>query len=103
MVAAYGKLTCKNTYNSFNKRRKLDVDHSFQSKSRAFSSSSILFREKSRETPLLRNHHHRYSEPYQTSKMEHFANIVNNIHPFTMFTKRSILDVQKSSEYAYWN
>ena len=34
-----------------------------------------------------------YSEPYQTSKMERFAKIVNGFQPLTIFGKRSILDV----------
>ena len=41
------------------------------------------------------------SEPYQTSMMELFANIVNGWKPVTIFAKRSFLDVCQSSEYAF--
>ena len=34
-----------------------------------------------------------YSEPYQTSKIEVFAKIVNSSQPLTFFGKISILDV----------
>ena len=55
-----------------------------------------------REHPLLRTsrvyelkrvHCRSASEPYQTSKMEHFANIANGFEVLTIFAKRSILDV----------
>ena len=46
------------------------------------------------------SHTQSYSEPYQTSKMEHFAKIVNGWKPFTTFAKHSILDVSQGSEYA---
>ena len=38
-----------------------------------------------------------YSEPCQTTEMELFANIVNDL---TIFTKSSILDFWQGSEYA---
>ena len=41
-----------------------------------------------------------YSEPCQTSKMDLFAQIVNGIHPFTIFAKSSILEVRLVSECA---
>ena len=41
-----------------------------------------------------------YSEPYQTSKMERFARVVNAFKPLTIFAERSILDVWQGSEYA---
>ena len=34
-----------------------------------------------------------YSDPYQTSKMEHFAEIVNGFQPLTIFAQRYILDL----------
>ena len=34
-----------------------------------------------------------YSEPYETSKMELFAKIVNGFQLFTIFAKSSILDI----------
>ena len=34
-----------------------------------------------------------YSEPYQTSKMECFAKIVNGLKPLAIFAKISILDI----------
>ena len=37
---------------------------------------------------------------YQTAKMERFAQIVDGFQSLTIFTKRSILDVWKDSEYA---
>ena len=47
-----------------------------------------------------------YSEPCQRSKMEHFAKHAEvwlsnfiEIHTFTCFVKRSILDVWQGSEY----
>ena len=40
-----------------------------------------------------------YWGPGQTSKMEHFAKIVNSFYPLTIFLKRSILDVWQGSEY----
>ena len=42
-----------------------------------------------------------YSEPCQTSKMNLFAQIVNGIHPFTIFAKSSILEVRLVSECAH--
>ena len=41
-----------------------------------------------------------YSEPYQTSKMECFAKIVNTFQALTIFAKGSILDIWQGSEYA---
>ena len=41
-----------------------------------------------------------YSEPYQLSKMERFAKIINGFQPLTIFAKQSILDVWQDSEYA---
>ena len=41
-----------------------------------------------------------YSESCQTSKMECFANIVNNEKPLTISVIRSILDAWWSSKYA---
>ena len=38
-------------------------------------------------------HPDEYSEPFQTSKMERFGKIVNNLQPLTIFAKRSILDI----------
>ena len=43
-----------------------------------------------------------YSEPFQTSKMERFGKIVNNLQPLTIFAKRSILDIWEGCEYAYF-
>ena len=40
-----------------------------------------------------------YSEPCQTYKMERFTKIVKGEKPLTIFEKRSILYVQKGSEY----
>ena len=34
-----------------------------------------------------------YSEAYQTSKMEHFAKIVDGCKPYIIYAKNSILDV----------
>ena len=39
-----------------------------------------------------------YSELSRTSKMEHFAEIVNNFYPQTKFAKSSILDLGLDSE-----
>ena len=39
-----------------------------------------------------------YTEPYQTSKMELFAKIVNGFYQFTMFTKHSTLEIKQGSE-----
>ena len=41
-----------------------------------------------------------YSEPYQTSKMDRFTEIVISISPFTAFANGSLLDIWCSSEYA---
>ena len=38
-------------------------------------------------------------EPSQTSKMEHFAKIVNIFKPLTIFAKTTILDVWLGSVY----
>ena len=38
-----------------------------------------------------------YSEPYQTSKMELFAKIVNDFQPLTIFAKSSVVDVWQGS------
>ena len=40
------------------------------------------------------------SEPSQTSKMEHFAKLVNYRKPLTIFAKGSILDFWLGSKYA---
>ena len=40
----------------------------------------------------------RYSEPCQTSKMEHFPKIVNDQELLTIFAKLFVLDVQQDSE-----
>ena len=40
-----------------------------------------------------------YSEPCQTSKSEYFAKINNDQKPLTIFTKCSILDVCRGSQY----
>ena len=42
---------------------------------------------------VLMCHPDAYSEPFQTSKMERFGKIVNNLQPLTIFAKRSILDI----------
>ena len=42
-----------------------------------------------------------FSEFYQTSKVDSFLKIVNGWKPFTIFVKRSILDVWQGFEYAY--
>ena len=42
-----------------------------------------------------------YSEPCQTSKIEHFVKIVNDFQPLSIFVKRSILDIWEGCEYAY--
>ena len=42
-------------------------------------------------------------EPFQTSKMERFAKIVNGQKPLTIFAKRSTLDVCQVSQYASEN
>ena len=42
-----------------------------------------------------------YSEPYQTSKMESFAKIVNGFQPLTIFAKRSIIDAGWGFECIY--
>ena len=39
-----------------------------------------------------------YSEPYQTSKMESFAKIVNGFQPLTIFAKSSIIDAGQAFE-----
>ena len=41
-----------------------------------------------------------YSEPCHTSKMEHFAKIVNGFQPLTILVKGSVLDVCQGFEYA---
>ena len=41
-----------------------------------------------------------YSGLCKTSKMEHFARIVNGFYALTIFTKRSILNVRQGSGYA---
>ena len=41
-----------------------------------------------------------YSEPCQTSKMEHFVKIGNGWIPLNIFAKRSTLDILQGSEYA---
>ena len=38
------------------------------------------------------------SEPCQTSKIKHFAKIINGLFLLTIFTKRTILDVWQGSE-----
>ena len=45
--------------------------------------------------PLLKRIQYRtiYSEPFQTSMMEHFAKIFNDFTPLTIFAKRSIIEV----------
>ena len=40
-----------------------------------------------------------YSEPCQTSKMEHFMKEVNEFQPLTIFAKRTITVVCQGSEY----
>ena len=40
-----------------------------------------------------------YSEPYQTSKMEHFAKTVNGWKPLTIFPHCSALDLWQGSEH----
>ena len=40
-----------------------------------------------------------YSKPCQTSKINHFAEVVNTRKPFTIFAESSILDVWQCSEY----
>ena len=42
-----------------------------------------------------------YLEPCQTSKMEHFGEMVNGQKPLIIFAKHSILDVGQDSKYAY--
>ena len=44
-----------------------------------------------------------YSELCQTSKVERFADIVNDFYPLITYAKRSILDVWQSFEYATIN
>ena len=39
-----------------------------------------------------------YSEPFQTSKMEHFVKIVDDFWPLTVYEKWFILDVWQGSE-----
>ena len=39
-----------------------------------------------------------YSEPPQTSKMEHFAKIVIGLQPLTVFAKHSLLDLWQHSD-----
>ena len=41
-----------------------------------------------------------YSEPYQKSKMECLARIINSRKSLTIFAKRSFLDVSQGSEYS---
>ena len=41
-----------------------------------------------------------YSVPCQTSKMDTFEKIVNDLKPLIVFTKRYILGVRQDSEYA---
>ena len=43
-----------------------------------------------------------YSEPSQISKMTRFAKMVNGFQPFTIFAKRSILDLPLDFEYAFY-
>ena len=40
-----------------------------------------------------------YSEPSKTSNVGHFPKLVNNWMPLICFTKNSVLDVWKGSEY----
>ena len=41
-----------------------------------------------------------YSEPSETSKMEHFAKMADCIQPLTIFEKHFILDVSQCYEYS---
>ena len=43
-----------------------------------------------------------YSEPSQISKMKRFVKMVNGFQPFTIFAKRSILDLRLGFEYAFY-
>ena len=40
-----------------------------------------------------------YSETFQTSKMERFEKIINDLDALTIFVKSSILDVWQDFEY----
>ena len=82
------------------------------SKSRKFSQrSSILAKDLSLRFTvillmilkflILKNFTEAYSKPSGTSEMEHFAKIVNGWKLLTAFGKRSILDAQVCSEYAF--
>ena len=44
-----------------------------------------------------------YSEHYQTSKMERFAQIINGFQLLTIFSKRSMLGVWQGFEYTSWH
>ena len=46
-------------------------------------------------------HPEAYSGQCQTSKMDRFAEIVNNLLPLTISAKRSILDIWERCEYVY--
>ena len=45
-------------------------------------------------------HQRRSHNTVKHLKMEHFAKIINGFQPFTIFAKRSILDVWQGSEHA---
>ena len=45
-------------------------------------------------------HNEGYSEHCQTSKMELFEKIIENLESLTIFEKRSILNAWQGSEYA---
>ena len=43
-----------------------------------------------------------HPKPCETSKMEHFAKIVNTFKWLAIFVKRSILDIWRGFEYGYY-
>ena len=52
------------------------------------------------ESIKKKKHLEAYSEPYQISKIERFAKMVDGWKPLTIFAKRSFLVVWQSSEHA---
>ena len=63
---------------------------------RFLEDSKVASKDSNRKNPYQLD---TFSELSQTSKMEHFAKLVNGIQPLTIFTKRSILDVSQGYDY----
>ena len=51
-------------------------------------------------TPISQRITEANPEPSQSSKMQHFPKIVNDLKPLTIFVKSSILDARMGSKYA---